>query len=250
MTTAGMASPTDRWTRVAGRRLSARAWLGGDAGAPVVLVHGLVVASAMVAPTATQLAGARDVYAPDLPGFGRSDKPRRALDVDAHATALAGWLDQNGLACVDLVANSFGCQIATVVAVRRPELVRRLVLGGPTVDPDARTVPAQLRRWAAEQPTQSTRLRVVMLRDYARAGLGRALKTFRLALADRVEERLPAVEHPTLVVRGTHDPIVPQRWAEKAAALLPRGRLELLPGAPHNLAHDAPVPFSRVTRPF
>jgi 2-hydroxy-6-oxonona-2,4-dienedioate hydrolase len=59
--------------------------------------------------------------------------------------------------------------------------------------------------------------------DYADAGVGRALRTFGRALADRIEDKLPLVQAPTLVVRGARDPIVPQAWAEEVSRLLPAG---------------------------
>jgi 2-hydroxy-6-oxonona-2,4-dienedioate hydrolase len=47
----------------------------------VVLVQGLVVSSYYLVPTLKRLAAYHLVYAPDLPGFGESEKPRRVLDV-------------------------------------------------------------------------------------------------------------------------------------------------------------------------
>ena len=69
-------------------------------------------------------------------------------------------------------------------------------------------------------------------------------------MEDRIEEKLPHVRVPALVVRGSKDPIVPQRWAEEVARLLPMGRLVVVPGAPHTLVYDAPLELARVVRPF
>lgn len=52
------------------------------------------------------------------------------------------------------------------------------------------------------------------------------------------------------MVRGSRDPIVPQRWAEEVARLLPRGRLEVIPGGPHVVNYTVPAEFVRVIRPF
>lgn len=89
-----------------------------------------------------------------------------------------------------------------------------------------------------------------MLLDYLSAGLGRSLATFRYALEDPIEEKLPRVRVPTLVVRGDRDPIVPQRWAERAARLLPEGRLVVVPGAAHTMNYAAPSELARVVRKF
>jgi hypothetical protein len=66
-----------RWTPVEGVRMHARMSEGpASEGSPtVVLVHGLVVSGRYMLPTLRHLAPSCKVYAPDLPGFGRSEKP-------------------------------------------------------------------------------------------------------------------------------------------------------------------------------
>jgi pimeloyl-ACP methyl ester carboxylesterase len=63
----------------------------------------------------------------------------------------------------------------------------------------------------------------------------------------RIETRLAALAVPTLVVRGARDPIAPQRWCEEAAALLPAGRLAVVPGAPHAVNYAAPEALAALT---
>jgi 2-hydroxy-6-oxonona-2,4-dienedioate hydrolase len=55
----------------------------------VVLVHGFVHAGGYMLPTAAELAADFQTFAPDLPGFGDSVGPRRALDVAKLGQALA-----------------------------------------------------------------------------------------------------------------------------------------------------------------
>ncbi len=108
----------------------------------VVLVHGLVVSSRYMVPTAERLAPHCRVFAPDLPGFGGSEKPPRVLDV-------AGLSD--ALSALSLLA--------------------------------------------------------IELLDYLSAGTLRSWRTFRYALDDRIEEKLPHMRVPTLVVLGSRDAI-------------------------------------------
>src|SRR3546814_12639592 len=106
-----------------------------------------------------------------------------------------------GLAPAALVANSFGCQIVTQLALDHPDLIDRLVLQGPTGDPCMRTSSRMLvclcRDWWCEPPS----LVWISLTDYGKAGLPRVLRTFRHQLEDQVETRLPGIEAPTLVDR-------------------------------------------------
>lgn len=104
-----------RWTRVGGlpihARVSAAPLSRGPLlrGPPVVLVHGLVISSLYMVPTARRLAPFYRVFAPDLPGFGKSGKPARVLSVPELADALVAWLDAAGLGRAAFVGNSLGC---------------------------------------------------------------------------------------------------------------------------------------------
>jgi 2-hydroxy-6-oxonona-2,4-dienedioate hydrolase len=235
-----------------GGEVASRSWLPEPPTVrrTAVLVHGLVVSSRYHAPLGRHLARHRPVHAPDLPGFGLSDRPEHTLDTRQLGRSLAEWMDARGLADVALIANSYGCQIATETTLARPDLVGRLVLLGPTIDRHARRLPEQLRRWREEQKTQSPALRRILMRDYLRAGAPRAIATFRHALADRMEERLPLLDVPTLVCRGSRDPIVSQRWAAEVAELLPDGQLAVLPGATHAVNHEMPLQTARTIEYF
>lgn len=239
-----------RWLSLDGLRLHHREG-GSDrlesALPPVVLVHGLVVSGRYMVPTAALLASRLHVLVPDLPGFGRSAGPRRALDVEGLARHLDRWLATVGLTRPPLlVANSFGCQIvAELAALARPPL-HGVVLTGPTVDPAHRSLFAQAARFLADTVREPPQLAGIIAMDFLRAGPTRALRTTLAALRHRVEDRLPEVTVPALVVRGERDPICPQEWAEQAAALLPQSRLEVIALAPHAVTFAAPEAVARL----
>ncbi len=95
---------------------------------PVVLVHGIGVASRCMVPIAEVLAPYHWVYAPDLPGFGKSGKPAHALNLTELTDALAVWTRAIGLQSAAFFGNFFGCQIVADLALRYPDLVERVVL--------------------------------------------------------------------------------------------------------------------------
>ena len=194
-------------------------------------------------PLRDELAGAVDVHAPDLPGFGDAPRPPRALTVPELAEALAGTAADAGLDEAVVVANSMGCQVAVELAIRRPELVRALVLVGPTVDPAGASLARHTARLLADVPREPLALTAVVAVDYVRAGPLRTLRSARRMIEHRIETRLPLVRQEAIVVRGSRDPIAPQRWAAEAAVLLPRGRVEVVPGAAHaaHWSHPAKV---------
>lgn len=223
---------------------------GAAARLPVVLVHGLVVSSRYMEPLARELGRHYRVLAPDLPGFGESDKPRRSLDVAELADALALWLRAAGIPRAMLVANSFGCQILAELALRHPEVVERLVLQGPTIDPQARSLPLQIWRDLVNGRREPRPMGPIARVDYAKAGLRRALATARLCVRDRIEDKLPTITAPTLVLAGSRDPVVPLAWARRAARLLPRGRLVVVEGGTHTLNYSYPRSFAAAILPF
>lgn len=242
-----------RWTRAGGLLIHSRASDGPAAGQdlpPLVLVHGLGVSGRYMVRLAERLAPHRAVHVPDLPGFGRSMKPRRALNIGELAEALAGWMDEAGLGRATLLANSIGCQVIVDLALGRPELVAHLVLVSPTVDRHARTVPRQFFRLLLDIPREPVSLAFIALTDYLRAGLGRTAKTFAYALQDGTERKMPHVSQPALVVRGASDPVVSGRWAEEVSALLPAGRLLVMPGAGHAVNYNSPDRLARAVLDF
>ena len=216
----------------------------------VVLVHGLVVSSRYMVPTLLRLAAEHKVYAPDLPGFGRSEKPPRALDVPGLARALDGWMEAAGLGSAVFVGNSMGCQVIAELAVRNPARVERAVLQGPTMEPGARNLLRQTARLALDCLREPPALILIEGLDLLAAGPLRSLRTFRHAADDRIEEKLPKLRAPTLVVHGTRDPIVPERWAREVADLLPDGRLVVVPGAAHAVNYNDASELARCVRAF
>jgi pimeloyl-ACP methyl ester carboxylesterase len=90
----------------------------------------------------------------------------------------------------------------------------------------------------------------LLLGDCVRMGLREAVHVARVVLEDRIEDQLPHLHVPTLVVRGERDPVVPQRWANVAARLLPAGRLAVIRGVAHVAHYAAPDQFVALACPF
>ena len=74
----------------------------------------------------------------------------------------------------------------------------------PTADPEARTFLQNLLRFLITSTAERSALKLLVLRDYGRTGLGRLRQEVAIAFADRIEDKLPRITAPTLVVRGEH----------------------------------------------
>jgi pimeloyl-ACP methyl ester carboxylesterase/uncharacterized RDD family membrane protein YckC len=214
---------------------------GGGSGPPVVLVHGYGISGAYMLPLAEVLATSCSVFVPDLPGQGRSGQPKGPWGIRGMADSLGGWLDAVGLRHPLIVANSLGCQVVTELAVRRPACVGPMVLIGPTVDPARRAARHQLFNVLRDSAREPFSLLALAARDHAKTvDVRPLLTTARAALADRIEDRLPLVPQPSVVVYGEDDGFLSREWAERAAALLPLGRLVVVPSEPHAVHYTRP----------
>ncbi|HEX7185589.1 MAG TPA: alpha/beta fold hydrolase [Thermoanaerobaculia bacterium] len=238
------------WTRVDGSMIYARASRDpAPDRLPVVLVHGYGMSSSYMVPIAERLAAELPVYAPDLPGHGRSGDPGRTLTVPELAEVLRAWMDEVGIERAALLGNSMGCQIVAAFAARWPERVDRLILVGPTADAEARTLRQHLPRLLRAGAAERISLPFLVLRDYGRAGLRRIARELQVMFEDRIEDNLPRITAPALVLRGERDAIVPQRWAEEVARGL-GAEVRVIPGAGHALNYSAADELMRMIRPF
>ena len=221
-----------RYTRVGSLRVF-EVRSGAGPGVPVVGVHGLSVSTRYMRRVLEAIARERPVLAPDLPGFGRSEQPPAILDVGGLAAFLLDWLDASGVTRAVLLGHSLGCQVACEAAVRRPALVAGLLLVGPTADPAAPTLRRHAARLALDILREPPALTALVARDYLRTGFARTLATARHMLEHDLRAVLPLIAVPAVVARGDRDPIVPQRWVESVASLLPGASTAVVQGAAH-----------------
>jgi pimeloyl-ACP methyl ester carboxylesterase len=163
------------------------------------------------------------------------------LDLAELGDVIVAWMDDVGLDQAVLVGNSMGCQVAVEAAARHPHRVRGVVLDAPTIDAGARSLLRHIGRITVDAFREPFSLWFLQIFDWARAGPRRLVVSTRHTFAHRMEERLPAVQCPALVVRGGRDPIVPERWAEQVVAGLPRGELHLDPAGTHAMPYSAPT---------
>ena len=101
----------------------------GGHGVPVVFVHGLGSSGYMEWRRNLEPAAVRHrVYAPDLPGYGRTDKPRARYTIPYFARFVRRYMDFLGIRRAAVIGASLGGRIALEVALEEPRLVRKLVL--------------------------------------------------------------------------------------------------------------------------
>jgi pimeloyl-ACP methyl ester carboxylesterase len=153
------------------------------------------------------------------------------------------WLDAGELGGIVLAGHSSGTQVAAHVAVRRPRAVRALVLASPTVDPRFRSLRRVLLAWRRNHALEPPSLDAQHTSERQRAGLRRVRHALSAHLADALEDVVPHVPVPVLVLRGDRDRLCTEEWAHELADLAPDGRFVPVPGA-HSFVWTAPGAWS------
>jgi pimeloyl-ACP methyl ester carboxylesterase len=229
---------------------------------PIVILHGWGAHIEAVGPILTALEGASDLIALDLPGFGESDAPDRAWDVDAYARFMIHFLDELGVERAHLVGHSHGGRVSIALAADEADRVGRLLLVDPAGIPPKRgwryrrrVAVAKLGRLIGKlgggpgrRLQERMRARVAS-RDYLEAS-ETMRGTFRAVIATDLSERLPRIRASTLLVWGDRDEDTPLWMAKRMEELIPDVGLVVLEGAGHYSYADSPGRFGAVARRF
>lgn len=219
--------------------------VAGD-GPPLVLVHGVAMRAEDWAPILRTFAKSHRVYAPDLLGYGETDRGRDH-SIKAQADVVRGFLDAMQLEQPDMLGVSMGGWVALKLAAEHPQRVRKLVLVSSAgfafkTSLHERSFSArnldELRASLAMQSDRAGLLPTFVLRDFLRhskmkAPLVRASMRAALSGRDLMNRKLQRVTMPVLLVWGTEDRIVPFHLAAEMQRELPQAKLVALEGCGH-----------------
>lgn len=206
---------------------------------PVVMIHGVIISGAYFRPIANLIGPEHSLYIPDMPGVGR---PRSATrwTLPLFAGHLADWLDAHDISAATLVGNSFGCQVATLLATTRPDLVRALVLVAPTLPPEITSIPEVIWKSALVFPRERVSIWATWIPDFLKTGPIRALRMVKQMFGDDQLARLGEMRQPASIIGGAWDLVSPPAWIRRVAASIPHGEATVVPGAPHALNYSRP----------
>jgi 2-hydroxymuconate-semialdehyde hydrolase len=223
------------------------------AGNPVLFIHGSgpgVSAWANWRLVLPVLSRQRRVIAPDMVGFGFSDRPAHiAYTMDTWVRQALDLLDALDVQRADLVGNSFGGALALALAIQAPERVRRLVLMGsvgvsfpitPGLDavwgyqPSLDHMRELLDIFAYDRQLVTDELAQLRYQASIRPGFQKSFaamfpaprQRWVDAMASR-EHDIRALPHPTLVVHGREDKVIPLSNSLTLGAWIPNSQLHV-----------------------
>lgn len=180
----------------------------GPSADAIVHVHGFGISGTYLEPTAALLAPRHRTFVPDLPGMGRSMRPRAALDLPGLARSLASYCDAVGVEQATFVGNSLGCPLIVELATICPERIERAVLVSPAGGPNNQPLARAIRQMATDGLREPWSMVPIAARDYLRFGVLQSWSLFKAMTRYPTLERLAHLTAPTLVIAGERDPLV------------------------------------------
>jgi pimeloyl-ACP methyl ester carboxylesterase len=235
-------------------------------GPPLVLLHANPFDHTMWLYQAAHFSRHYTVVAPDLRGYGRSDKPETPFTFADMANDVVGVVRDRGYARIALMGVSIGATLALSLALDHPGLVRSLVLvGGEAGNPP---VFASLAADYAARPLAEQRrdhVRMIADANFARGPLGSHLleaaledtatlsgrsiaQIFRARTAVDLRHRLGEITIPTLVVNGAGD--VSLESGLYTASRIPGAVHRIIPESGHLCCLENPAAFDRTVLDF
>jgi pimeloyl-ACP methyl ester carboxylesterase len=214
--------------------------------------------------------------APDMPGYGRADKPKDfSYSVDGYAGYLAALLDQLGITRVHLVAHDFGGPWALAWTARHPGALASATLINTGVLIDYRwhryariwrtPVVGEVFQATASRPAfrmllgrqnpRLTRDQIDHIYEASRAWATKraVLKLYRATPAATLAvpaAALRPLDRPALVIWGTKDAYLPSEQAERQRQAFPSAQVELLEGHGHWVMLEDPQRVTSLVIPF
>lgn len=243
-------------------------------GEAVVLVHGWASSSFSWRRNVPALSGRFRVIAPDLPGFGLSQRLPGGLDLEGVRGFLLDLLGRIGVERFSLVGHSMGGAISAYVAATSPDRVRRLVLINPSLfgaEGGRRPLTVELAR---RRPVGDLMVRFMVRKSVVRRVLQQVyvrrevldeetvkgyyesvrnsgptlIEAFRL-IRSFSADLLRSLRCPILFVLGRHDNFVPfERNVELARAI--GAELYVDDSSGHNVHEENPEEVNRVIAGF
>jgi pimeloyl-ACP methyl ester carboxylesterase len=242
-------------------------YLEVGSGPPLVLVHGLGSSAAndwgsLLAPLGTHF----HVYAPDLPGFGGSDRPAEAdYSIAMQVAAVRSFMEAVGVPRARVAGISMGGWIVSRLAGEHPEMVERLVVvAAAGLRPDGPPIPVEVLfprdeegirrlvaavRYKAPMPPSFVARDILARRLREEWIIKRTLESVR-ERQEWLNGHLGRADMPVLVVWGQQDALIPVGYARPLQAEFPHARLEVLDGCGHVPMADCPAEFQAAVLPF
>lgn len=248
-------------------------WREGGRGPNLVFLHGSWDDGSQWLRTIEHLSPDFQCFAPDLLGFGDSERPNVHYSIDLEVECLAQYLDTLNLRQVYLIGHSVGGWVAASYAIKYPDRVQGLVLLAPEgVKAGNRRGRWQTASWLIGQPplaywwlrsiypiakllgSQNKIDRLLNFRQQlmqSRVAVQLLFRRRRSEItAELVDENLPLLRAPVLLLHGSEDTPAALSLCQSYAALAPNAELQSVTPGDSNLPQEVPDIVANYIREF
>jgi pimeloyl-ACP methyl ester carboxylesterase len=237
----------------------------GSAGTPLLLVHGLGASGQEWAAMMPGLAAKGfHVYAPDLPGYGRSSRPDVDYSISFEEQTTVDFMRSVHLTRADIGGWSMGGWISMKLALDHPELVDRLVVydsagvyfpASEDVDIFTPTDVAGVHRLLTMLSPRTLTMpdfvaKAVVRRNQEIAWVIHRNMVAMMSGQDLLDFRLHKIRRPTLVMWGSRDDLIPLAVGERIHDTIPGSSLAVVEGCGHLMPAECPKPAIEATVEF
>lgn len=245
-------------------------------GFPVVMVHGSgpgVTAWANWRLIMPELAEDRRVIAPDMLGFGYTERPAGVqYSKEIWVQQLKDLFDALNIEQADLVGNSFGGSISLAFAIAYPERVRRLVLMGSVgvpfeiteglnnvwgYEPSFENMRKLMDTFAHSRELVTDELAELRYQASIRPGFQESFSAMFPAPRQRwvdglvsPADKISQLPHDTLIIHGREDKVIPLSTSTQLFSLIPHAQLHVFGECGHWAQIEHSARFSRLLRNF
>lgn len=239
-------------------------------GTPLLLIHGLGGSSLDWAPVMKTYADAGyHVYAPDLLGFGKSQKPDTNYSIEEQTQLIHEFVANQHIEDADVVGWSMGGWIALRLTLEHPDDVRRLVVNDSAGLYYHASYPADslLQVFTPDSEAGVNRLYSLLepkakpmphfvAQDLTRriqsenAWVIRRTVTSMLTMKDLLDGKLSGIKQPVLIIWGADDALIPVSSGYDMARQIPQADMEVFQGCGHLAPARCAVPVSEKTLQF
>jgi pimeloyl-ACP methyl ester carboxylesterase len=241
----------------------------GNSDHTIVLLHGLGGMAERWMPVIPFLSKKFCVIAPDMIGYGQSDKPQVDYTVDLFREIILGFLEVLSLQNVFMVGTSLGGEVVAECASTQNNRIKKAVMSSPAgimkkptpaldayimaaLHPTFESVKSAYQIMTGKNTEVSDQSVENFISNMEKPNAKMAFLSTLLGMKNSpvITEKLSLIKIPTLLIWGSNDRIIPVEYSKDFASSIPNCELVIMDECGHIPYEEKPSEFSKLVLDF